>query len=227
MTLLPHEWIKLNDHAVAVTMNMLRKTTNQVTAAIRREGCGLLHGIGPASSQYLHCRRTHCTMATYQGSPCPKIAFALQFNVFDLGDEMIQHFEKLEAGTTLPMHEIRDKCISRKHTQCTTSCLRSPMLICESFPHLLKQKTYVYVNVRTRHRALTAFHPMSVDMARRLFHHTFMKSCSRPFSQPLNRVDSKGASSSPFGSRKDLKTELNPIVGFSSARPLVRCTMHG
>jgi len=107
-----HEWIKLNDHAVAVTMNMLRKTTNQVTAAIRREDAAYYTALAQqAANTYTVEGLTALWRRIKAVLPKNRLRSAVQR--FDLGDEMIQHFEKLEAGTTLPMHEIRDKCISR------------------------------------------------------------------------------------------------------------------
>ena len=107
-----HGWITLNDHAVAVTMNMLRKTTNQVTAAIRREDAAYYTALAQkAANTYTVEGLTALWRRIKAVLPKHRLRCAVQR--YDLGDEMIQHFEQLEAGTTHTMHEIRDKCILR------------------------------------------------------------------------------------------------------------------
>ena len=108
-----------------------------------------------------------------------------------------------------------------------TSSQLSLRLTWGSYRRLLKRRISAWDRTPTKHRVQMDSCPMSLDMVQQHCRHTFTVSCSRPFFQPLNLVDTRADSSSPFGNNKGLRTKLTPTVVFSSVRPTARYTMPG
>ena len=105
-------WMKLNDHAYAMTMCKLKKVTFQVTAAVRDED----------AKHYMMLAERAARTYTVEGltalwrqikAVLPKHRLRRSVQRYDLGEAMLQHFEQLEAGTTFPVQEIRKRCLSR------------------------------------------------------------------------------------------------------------------
>ena len=107
-------WLPLSDHAIAITMRSLRKTSTAVTEAIRREDG---HYYSALAQQAAHTYTVEGLTALWKciKAVLPKNRICRSIQRFDLGDEMLQHFEQLEAGTTRPTLQNRQRCLSRNH----------------------------------------------------------------------------------------------------------------
>jgi hypothetical protein len=105
-------WQKLHNHAVATTMQQYRTTTRQVTAAIRQ-----------ADTEYYLQLATDAGHAyTHEGLTAiwKKIKMVLPKNRnkqvqarHDIDAGLQHHFAELEAGTTYPDGEAKQRCIER------------------------------------------------------------------------------------------------------------------
>ena len=105
-------WMKLNDHAVAITMKSLGKTTRQVTEAVRAEDRSFYHDL---AQQAAHTYSVEGLTALWRRvkAVLPKHRLRRSVQRYDLGDALLQHFEHLEAGTTSTAAEVRHRCLDR------------------------------------------------------------------------------------------------------------------
>jgi len=105
-------WLKLNDHATAITMQSLHKATRQVTEAVRAEDRNFYLEL---AQQAAHTFSVEGLTALWRRikAVLPKQRLRRSVQRYDLGDALLQHFEQLEAGTTTTAAEMRQRCLDR------------------------------------------------------------------------------------------------------------------
>lgn len=111
-------WMKLNDQAVATTMHSLKAATYQVTAAVRDEDARYYSELAQRAAKTYSVEGL-TALWQHIKAVLPKHRLRRSVQRHDLGDAMLQHFEHLEAGTTHPMHVIRQRCLSRNAQNAT------------------------------------------------------------------------------------------------------------
>lgn len=105
-------WLPLCDRAIATTMSTLRATTREVTRAIRAEDAIYYSKLAQRAATTYSVEGLTALWKNVK-AVLPKNRLRHSVQQFDIGEELLGHFEELEAGTTRPHDEIRQRCHER------------------------------------------------------------------------------------------------------------------
>eukprot|EP00435_Cladocopium_sp_Y103_P044546 s1260_g12.t1 len=107
-------WIRLHDHATALTMRRLRLATQEVTQAIRQADAHYYQSLATeAGNAYTHEGLTAIWRKIK--AVLPKNRLKQTTAQRDLGEGLIRHFADLEAGTQLSEAAARRSCVARNN----------------------------------------------------------------------------------------------------------------
>eukprot|EP00435_Cladocopium_sp_Y103_P017531 s2213_g4.t1 len=129
-------WLRLHDHAVAQTQQQLRAAAQQALNAIRQDDSNFYQALADKSA---HTYSVEGLAGIWKQirAVLPKHRDKSHQVRRDIDDELLRHFEGLEAGTTRPAHEVALQCFQRnKEEQAARPQLRH--LALEELPTLLE-----------------------------------------------------------------------------------------
>ena len=109
------EWMKMIDHAIAITTSQLKAKAKMTTAAIRKADTAYyLHLAQQAGDKYSHEGLT----AVWKQIKCvlPRHRMKQTQAKQDFGDELLQHFALLEAGTVGTHASSIQQCVERNNS---------------------------------------------------------------------------------------------------------------
>lgn len=105
-------WLPLCDRALATTSCALRAAAREVTTAIRAEDAAFYAGLAQrAAATYTVEGLT--ALWKHIKAVLPKNRLRQSVQRFDIHDELLRHFEHLEAGTTRLQHVLHQRCAAR------------------------------------------------------------------------------------------------------------------
>eukprot|EP00435_Cladocopium_sp_Y103_P026725 s1573_g6.t1 len=108
---LPH-WLKLHDQAVATTMRSLRISSQQVQQAVRTEDANYYQSIANQTAKTFSVEGLN-GIWRHLRAILPKHKAKTQHAKRDIDAELLCHFERLEAGRTMPESELFAACFER------------------------------------------------------------------------------------------------------------------
>ena len=105
-------WLPLCDRAIATTLSALRAMARQVTKAIRAEDAVFYAELAQRAANTYSVEGL-TALWKHIKAVLPKNRLRQSIQQYDIHDELLRHFEELEAGTTRPQIDIRQRCITR------------------------------------------------------------------------------------------------------------------
>ena len=109
-------WIKLHDRSAALTEQQLQAASQQAQQAIRQEDARYYQSLSQrAETTFSHEGLTG--LWKHLKAVLPKNRAKRLHHPRDIDQELLAHFETLEAGTTLTQAQLQDSCLQRNHDE--------------------------------------------------------------------------------------------------------------
>ena len=107
-------WLKLHDHAMAITLLKLKKHTAKVIVAVRTEDAAFYQQMATEAGRTYSAEGLTGVWKRIK-AVLPKNRLKAMSISFDIKDEMQHHFEQLEAGRSMSEDELRKTCCHTNH----------------------------------------------------------------------------------------------------------------
>lgn len=170
-------WLQLHDKSIAGTQQSVHRAAVQAQQAIRAEDVTFYQEIAKQAAQK-HSTEGLSGSWKQVRAVLPKHRNKAQQVARDIDDDLLHHFETLEAGTEMPARAFFDERIQRNNRDLQARQHRSFLQLHE-LPTLAEVEALCLKQSLAQQHAWMQSQPNFVDLERRPSHHIYMQSFAR------------------------------------------------